>query len=137
MSSSIKSGIFPESISRTISGCFFFHPLFQIKFYYFFYFALLLPWFNLILVAPGGSQNVFCIQILSPYMITYFFGMKTWGLKISILEGTIFTSFNDHLIQWANLINFSSEKWYTFYLHRNHLGFQPIWNKSTAWTAST
>jgi hypothetical protein len=37
----------------------------------------------------GGLQSAFYIRMLCPFMITYFFGMKIWGLSILTQEGTL------------------------------------------------
>lgn len=44
----------------------------------------------------GGSRSGFCTQLWYLHTITYFFGMKIWGWRTSILEGKLdaFTHLN-------------------------------------------
>lgn len=49
----------------------------------------LLPYVDALFPFSGGLQNAFCIPMLWPTMTTYFFGMKIWGWRILIHEGTI------------------------------------------------
>jgi hypothetical protein len=65
----------------------------------------------LLLVFAGGLQNDFCTQILCPFMITYSFGMKIWGLMILTQEGTIVVLFAFALKYSSYLENYLYTHW--------------------------